>query len=106
MPNTFKNYASQAVGTSPVTIVTASTSTTVIGLTVANIVASTITTSITVTSGATTYYLVKDAVVPVGGALVPIGGDQKLVLETGDLLRVTTSVASSADVICSVLEIS
>jgi len=106
MANTFKNYGAQAVGTSPVTIVTASTSTTVIGLTIANIVTSTITTSITVTSGAATYYLVKDAVVPVGGALVPIGGDQKLVLETGDLLRVVTSVASSADVICSVLEIS
>lgn len=106
MANTFKNYGAQAVGTSPTTIVTASTSTTVIGLTIANIVTNTITTSITVTSGATTYYLVKDAVVPVGGALVPIGGEQKLVLETGDLLRVTTSLASSADVICSVLEIS
>jgi len=36
---------------------------------------------------------------------VPIGGDQKLVLEAGDYLQVNSSVASSADVVLSVLEI-
>ena len=83
MANTFKNYGAQAVGTSPVTIVTASTSTTVIGLTIANIVTSTITTSITVTSGAATYYLVKDAVVPVGGALTDWWGSKTCIRDWG-----------------------
>ena len=59
-----------------------------------------------VTSSATDYYLVKGAVVPVGGSLVPVGGDQKLVLEAADVLKVVSSAASSADVICSLLEIS
>ena len=46
-----------------------------------------------------------DLTIAPGGALVPIGGDQKLVLEAGDYLQVNTSVASSADVITSILEI-
>lgn len=57
------------------------------------------------TSGGTDYYLVKGATVPVGGSLVPIGGDQKLVLEAADVLKVISSAASSADVIASLLEI-
>ena len=38
--------------------------------------------------------------------IVPIGGDQKLVMETGDILRVISSAANSADSTVSVLEIS
>jgi hypothetical protein len=36
--------------------------------------------------------------------LVPVGGDQKVVLETTDIIKVTSDTASSADVIVSVLE--
>jgi hypothetical protein len=49
--------------------------------------------------------LVKGADVAVGGALVVVGGDQKLVLQTGDVLKAKSSVATSADVILSVLNI-
>ena len=108
MANTFKNQFSKSVGTSAATIYTcpSATQTTVIGLTVGNITASPITVDVYVTSSATDYYLVKGAVVPVGGSLVPVGGDQKLVLEAADVLKVVSSAASSADVICSLLEIS
>ena len=41
---------------------------------------------------------------PVGGAVVPIGGDQKVVLEATDILKVTSSASSSADALVSVLE--
>ena len=50
-------------------------------------------------------YLVNSATIAPGGALVPIGGDQKLVLEANDYLQVNVSSSSSADVITSVLEI-
>lgn len=108
MANTFKNQFSKSVGTSAATIYTtpSATSTTIIGLTVGNTTASPITVDVYVTSSATDYYLVKGAVVPVGGSLVPVGGDQKLVLEAADVLKVVSSAASSADVICSLLEIS
>ncbi len=106
MANTFKNYASKNVGTSAVTVLTAATSTTVIGLSVACLVSTAITADAYVTSGGVDYYIVKGATVLPGGALVVVGGDQKLVLETGDALKVVTNTATSADVFCSVLEIS
>jgi hypothetical protein len=35
-----------------------------------------------------------------------VGGDQKLVLEAADALKIVSNTASSLDVVCSVLEIS
>ena len=52
------------------------------------------------------HYLVKDALIVPGAATVLVGGEQKIVLEAGDFLSVTSSLAASADVIVSVLEIS
>jgi len=106
MANTFKNYASAAVGTTQTTILTATANTTVIGCSIANIIGANINTSIILNTGGSDYYLLKDALVPVGGALVPIGGDQKLVLEIGDSIKVINSAVASTDVILSVLEIS
>jgi hypothetical protein len=107
MANTFKNYFSKDVGTSAATVYTcpSATQTTVIGLSVANTSASPITTDVYITSSAVDYYLIKSGVVPVGGSLVVVGGDQKVVLEAADVLKVLTSAASSADVVASVLEI-
>lgn len=47
--------------------------------------------------------VVRDAPIPIGGALKVISG-QKLVLESTDRLYVWSSSASSVDVICSILE--
>lgn len=107
MANTFKNSFSKSVGTSPVTVYTApsSTQTTLIGLSVANTTSSPITCDAYITSSAVDYYLIKTGTVPVGGSLVIVGGDQKVVLEAADALKVVTSAASSADVVCSLLEI-
>jgi hypothetical protein len=108
MANTFKNQFAKNVGTSAATVYTcpSATSTTIIGLSVANTITSPVTADAYITSGGTDYYLVKGATVPVGGSLVIVGGDQKTVLEAGDALKVVTSAASSADVVCSILEIS
>jgi hypothetical protein len=107
MANTFKNSFSKDVGTSAATVYTApsATQTTLIGLSVANTTASPITCDAYVTSSAVDYYLIKGGVVPVGSSLVVVGGDQKVVLEAADVLKVVTSAASSADVVCSLLEI-
>lgn len=107
MANTFKNSFASSVGTTPVSVYTcpSATQTTIIGLSIGNTITSPITCDVIVDSGASSYYMVKNATVPVGGALVPIGGDQKLVLEPTDVLKVLSSAASSADVIVSYLEI-
>jgi len=107
MANTFTSYVNKDVGTSASTVVTvgASTQTTIIGLSFANTTTSPITASAYITRSAVDYYLIKDAVVPVGSSLVVVGGDQKTVMITSDALKVITSAASSADVITSVLNI-
>jgi hypothetical protein len=107
MANTFTSYVNKNVGTSPATVVTvgASTQTTIIGLSFANTTTSPITASAYITRSAVDYYLIKDAVVPVGSSLVVVGGDQKTVMITSDALKVVTSAASSADVVTSVLNI-
>ena len=105
MASTFKNYVASAVGTSANTLCTSPGQTTLIGMSIANIIAAPVTVDVYVTISAANYYLVKGATVPVGGSLVPIGGDQKVVLETGDAIKVVSSTASSVDVIVSTLEI-
>ena len=114
MANAFKSETDTAIGTSPATVYTcpSSTQVTVIGLTVAKIVTSQIEIDVqldasTRTSGAEdSVYIIKDAPIPVGSSLIVIGGEQKVVMEPGDTLKVTSNTASSADVVVSLLEIS
>jgi len=109
MANTFKNAAAAATGTSDVSVYTAGSgvTTTVIGLTCAN-VSSTSPVLVTIkfydSSANTNYNIVKDAQIYTGGALVAVGGDQKLVLETGDIIKVVSNTAASVDTIVSVME--
>jgi len=107
MANTFTSYVNKSVGTSAATVVTvgASTQTTVIGMSCANTTASPVTVDAYFTRSAVDYYLIKGATVPVGGALVIVGGDQKVVLITSDALKVVSSAATSIDVVTSVLNI-
>ena len=108
MANTFKNRTLRAVGTSPVdvgAVVAASTQTTLIGMTLANVTSGVISVTATLNDGTNTTHIVKDAPIPTGGSLVLLGGDQKVVLMTGDKIIVTSNTASSVDVIMSFLEI-
>tara|TARA_Y100001938_G_C7999542_1_gene383932 strand:- start:405 stop:749 length:345 start_codon:yes stop_codon:yes gene_type:complete len=113
MANAFLSETDTAVGTGAATIYTcpSSTETTVIGMSIANIVTSQITVSVKLngsgrSSGAVdNVHLVKDAPIPVGGTLVVIGGDQKVVMEPGDTITVQSDTASSADVVLSHLDI-
>ena len=108
MANNFKNYFLKNANTTSqnVYVAGAGVQATVIGMTIGNITTSPITANVTVVSGGTTYFMLQSATISNGGALVPIGGDQKLVMEAGDYMQVQTSGANSADVIVSVLEIS
>ena len=111
MANSFKNRTLRGVGTTATAVgaaVAASTETTLIGMTIANITSGVINVTVTLTDNAGTpniTNLVKDAPVPTGGSLVVLGGDQKVCLMTGDIIKVKSNTASSADVIMSFLEI-
>ena len=107
MANTFKNNFSKDVGTSAATVYTtpSATQTTIIGMSLANTTTNNITADVYITSDGVDYYIIKNGLVPVGGALIPIGGDQKVVLEPTDALKVVSSADTSLDVVCSILEI-
>ena len=109
MANTLKNVIQNDIGTTLTSVYTvpSSTTTILIGLTLANTLANQqidVSVSVTDTSAGVTSYIVKNAAVAPGGALVPVGGDQKIILEATDVLKVQSSAASSLDVIASVVE--
>ena len=84
--------------------VVASTTATVIGLSLANTTASHITVSVKLNkNGGTNGFLIKDAVVLPGGALVVVGGDQKVVLEEADTITAYSNTATACDTIVSYL---
>ena len=116
MANTFKlkTKAGGSVGANTdMTIYTcpSSTQTTVIGMSIANIASSQITVDVKIESDTSdtetnaNVFVIKDAPVPVGGTLVPIGGDQKIVLQATDVLKVQSDTANSTDTVLSILEI-
>ena len=109
MANAFKLVTNTGVGTSAAPIHTgaSSTETTIIGLTIANIVTSQIEVDVQIENNdGDNIYLIKAAPVPVGSALVVVGGEQKVVLNASDVLKVTSNTSTSADVALSILEIS
>lgn len=110
MANYFRRKLSYNVGTSFVTVggytVPAANQTTIVGLTISNRITSQILVDCALfDTNANTYYLIKDAPLPSGGSIVIVGGDQKVVMEVGDSIRVRSDTANSADVIMSTLEI-
>jgi len=110
MANTFKNSITGSIGTTETTIYTtpALTTSTVIGVSVANVVASNINVGVKLYDAdlATSVYLLSGSLLPAGSNVVLVGGDQKVVLETGDYLTLVSNTATSADAVVSVLEIS
>lgn len=109
MANSFTRKITKDIGTAEVIIgnytVASSTIATVIGMSLANVSSSAITVEVYISDGTTLGHLIKNALIPVGGSLVVVGGDQKVVLTTGDSVRVKSSAATSVDAIMSILEI-
>ena len=107
MASTFKNSVTGRIGTESrrVYIAPGSTTTTGIGLSLANISTAGVEANVFMKVNTSFQaHMVKNAPIPVGGALVVIGGDQKVVLEAADEIRVTSSAADSVSAIVSVLE--
>ena len=109
MANSFSNNLTASVGTADVTVYTPGAGiiyTTVIGYTVANRENTSIVVDLFIRdTDSTEIYLLKGTTINAGSALVPVGGEQKLVVLPGQEICVRSDTASSADVTVSVLEI-
>lgn len=107
MANLFKSYTKANVGTSTtdVYVTPGATTSVIIGLCLANTTASSVTTDVIVDkAGASdTVYLAKSLELP-DGTLYEFNAGNKIILETGDKLQVSSSTTSSIDVMVSVLE--
>ena len=123
MANTFIRKTSKGIGTAFFQVgansagalqtgaytVASSTQTTVIGLSVSNITGSAV--DVDVSLSATMANTTSDISIcttiplPSGSTVILVGGDQKLVLVTGDLIKVKSSASASLDVVMSMLEI-
>lgn len=105
MANTFKSYLASGITTqSTVLTAAAATQTTLIGLSLANTTTGAVSASVILTRSTTDYYVIKNVAIPANDTLVLYGGDQKLVMQANDLLKVVSTAA--VDVIASVLEVS
>ena len=89
--------------------VAASTTTTVIGFSITNVTSSSVDVDVaigtTMANVTTDVALASSVPIPSGSTLVLFGGDQKLNMVTGDLIKIKSSANSSVDVVMSVLEI-
>lgn len=109
MASTFKVQTSRNVGNTLTSVgsytVPSATTTTVIGLSLANTYSQAISADVTVNDGANDTYIIKNVSLPTGSTLVVIGGEQKVVLQTGYSIKVRSTVSSSIDAVLSILEL-
>ena len=104
MAQNFRRYTFNAVGTSPETLVTANSYDTIVGISVSNILGSTILVDVYINDGSDDIYLVKTAPIPSGGSLQILAGGAKFVMQASDVLKVVSDTASSADVWVSAVD--
>jgi hypothetical protein len=104
MAQNFRRYTSNNVGASAATIFTANSYDTIIGIYVANVTASAVLASVYINDGTNDIYLIKDAPIPAGSALQVLDGGSKIVVQSGDVLKVISDTASSLDVLTSVVD--
>ena len=110
MANTFLRKTERNIGTSltqidSYTVTGTDKITTIIGLSVSNTTGSAVDVDATLNDGSNDFYIVKNCPVPSGSTVVLVGGDQKVVMEENDLIKVKSTAASSVDVVMSILEI-
>ena len=97
MAQDFTRYKVRLTGTSAATLFTANSNDTVVGISIANVTASAVNASVYINDGTNDFYLVKNAPIPSGSALQVLDGGAKVVVQSGDILKVVSDTASSLD---------
>jgi hypothetical protein len=104
MAQNFRRYTANGIGTSAVTLVTADSYDTIVGISVANVSTSSVNVEVYINDGVNDIHLVKDAPIPQGSQLQVLDGGAKFVLQSGDALKVKSDTASSLDVWVSAVD--
>ena len=104
MAQDFERSIANGVGTGATTLRTADSDDAIVGIMVANVTSSQITVEVYITVSSVDYHLVKDAPIPAGSSLQVLDGGAKIVMQSGDALKIKSNTASSADVWVSVVD--
>jgi len=104
MAQNFRRYTSNDVGTSALTIFTADSYDTIVGISLANVTTSSINVSVYINDGVNDIYLVKDAPIVQRSTMQVLDGGAKYIVQSGDALKVVSDTASSVDVWVSAVD--
>ena len=104
MAQNFRRYTSNDVGTSAVTIFTADSYDTIVGISLANVTTSAINVSVYINDGVNDIHLVKDAPIVQGSTMQVLDGGAKYIVQSGDALKVKSDTATSLDVWVSAVD--
>jgi hypothetical protein len=74
----------------------------VIGLSISNTNVSQVFANVIINNGTTDYYIIRNGLIPAAGALVVAGGEQKIILQTGDSVQVSAS--GNVDAVMNIME--
>ena len=104
MAQNFRRYTQNDVGTSAATVFTADSYDTVVGISIANITGASVLVDVYINDGSNDIYLGKQLPVPSGSAIQILDGGAKVVVQSGDALKVISDTASSLDVWVSAVD--
>lgn len=104
MAQDFTRYIARSTGTAGATIFTADSDDAVISVRLANIITTSIVVDVFITSSSLDYYLIKGITIPIGSSLELIDGASRLVMTSGDALKVSSNTNNSLDVWVSVVD--
>ena len=105
MANTFITKRSKDVSSSTTVggyVVGSNIGTLIVSLSLSNTTASQVTANIMIDNGINDFYILKGAPIASGGTLVAVGGEQKIMLQTGDSIKVSAS--GNVDVFMNAME--
>jgi len=76
----------------------------VIGLSISNTNISQVFANVVINNGVSDYHIIRNALIPAAGALVVAGGEQKIILQSGDSVQVSAS--GNVDAVMNIMETS
>lgn len=104
MAQNFRRYINRNIGASAVTVFTADSYDTIVGVNISNTTGSAVNASVYITNSTLDYYLIKNAPIPAGSALQVIDGGAKIIVQSGDALKIISDTATSLDTVVSTVD--
>jgi hypothetical protein len=108
MANTFLRKISRNIGNVATAVgnytVAGNSGAVVLGLSISNTTPNEVYANVSINNGTDNFYLVKYAPIPDGSTLIVVGGDQKLILQPGDSVKVESTAVNSLDSMMSIME--